>query len=173
MTTEKTDEKQEHLISLLKKFNCGMLHTQDLARRIVSRPMMLAGLDEEDGTILLVTADESKKVNEVLQHPSVNFSCQEGTSRFVSVSGTARVEEDSARLDDLWNLAFETWFPEGPFNSSAVLIVLSPEFGEYWDAGGVQKVEYIYEAAKAYASGSKPQPDEDMHAKLVMGNQTG
>jgi hypothetical protein len=40
---------------------------------------------------------------------------------------------------------------------------------EYWDNRGMNKLEYLFEAARAYVKGEKPHVAEvDQHAKAIL-----
>lgn len=157
----------EKLIELLESFDCGMLITQDHARRVVSRPMAIADVSDS-GKVVLVTAAESEKVDEIREHPEVNFCCQKGEERFVSVSGVGRVVDDPPKLKDVWNSELQAWFPDGPEGSSAVLIEIEPSFGEYWDQSGFGKAAYMFELGRAYVTGDKPELGEESHGKVAL-----
>ncbi|MCB0322041.1 MAG: pyridoxamine 5'-phosphate oxidase family protein [Bdellovibrionales bacterium] len=162
-----TKDQVERLYDILGDFSTGMLCTLSASGRIGARPMAVAAVSEA-GEILLVTADDSRKVHEVEEQQTVCFTCQ-GDSRFLSLNGRARVSKNVRLLKELWNPQFQAWFPEGPEDSSAVLLVVTPERGEYWDSSGIQKVAYVYETAKAYATGTTPDVSSDeQHAKVSM-----
>ena len=46
------------------------------------------------------------------------------------------------------------------------LVAVDPIDAEYWDNRGMNKLEYLFESAKAYIKGEKPAVgDIDQHAK--------
>ena len=93
----------------------------------------------------------------------------EGPRPFVSLSGKAtpapRPGEGRGALEE----PFKAWFPRARttriWRSSSV----TPQEGEYWDNEGLKKIKYLFEAAKAYATGTKPHIDEgEQHAKVKL-----
>jgi general stress protein 26 len=55
---------------------------------------------------------------------------------WISISGTARVVDDSAKAKELWNPLVEAWLPQGPTDASVVLIQIDGDTAEYWDTPG-------------------------------------
>ncbi len=161
------EKHKRQLLEVLKKFKCGMLVTQNNARKIHSRPMAIAEVTKE-GEIFLITADDSGKLEEMRQHPEVNFTCQDSQEKFVSISGVAKIEADQKAIEELWNSGLQVWFPEGPEKSNAVIFRIEPHFGEYWDSSGIARAKYIFEAAKSYLTGTTPTLDEEQHAKVLL-----
>lgn len=45
------------------------------------------------------------------------------------------------------------WFPEGPDDPRLTLIVVDPDYAEFWDNGGLDKLEFLWEAGKAILKG--------------------
>jgi general stress protein 26 len=80
--------------------------------------------------------------------------------RYLSIFGQARVLDDRARIRALWKEPYRAWFPGGPDDRDAVLIAVAADYAEFWDTSGVNKLKYLFEAAKAYASGIRPEIDE-------------
>jgi general stress protein 26 len=87
--------------------------------------------------------------------------------RYVSIGGTARITRDRALIDRLWSEAWKLWFPEGKDDPDLCIVEITPHQAEYWDQSGLAGVKFVLEAAKAYASGTKPKSGESGdHAKL-------
>lgn len=89
-----------------------MLTTVDDTGALVSRPMGVQDV-ELDGDLWFFTTLDSHKVAEIRAGPPANASFA-GSSSWLSVSGTAEVVQDRARIDELWNPVAEAWFPDGP-----------------------------------------------------------
>ena len=120
---------------------------------------------ESDDNIWFITSAESGMVDEIKGDSRVCVACQSG-NRFVSLSGTATVGRDQARINDLWRESWRVWFPDGEASPEIRLIRVTSTEGEYWDHSRLQAVKYLYEAGKAYAVGEKPTIDDGMHAKV-------
>lgn len=131
-----------------------------------ARPLAIAD-KHDDGQLYFATAVESPKVGEIQANPQVNVTMQDGR-RFVSITGTARVVDDRALVDKLWSESWKVWFPKGKQDPSLRIVVVEPSEAAYWDAAGVQGLKYVFDMAKAYLSGTRPNSDEDeVHAARV------
>ena len=88
------------------------------------------------------------------------------TSAYLSLRGKARVIEDVTRIREYWKEPFRVWFPGGPSDPQLALVGVKPIDAEFWDNRGTNKLEYMFEAAKAYFSGEKPDTgDADKHGR--------
>jgi general stress protein 26 len=94
---------------------------------------------------------------------------QDERSAYVSLRGRARLVEDRGRVREFWKEAYQAWFPGGINDPDLALLAVDPVAAEYWDSRGTNKLEYLFEAAKAYVKGEKPDvSDADQHAKVRM-----
>ncbi len=143
---------------LLEKFGTAMLvtHTEDGGLR--GRPMAIAGIGD-DCRVWFFSLHESGKVHEIESAPKVAV--------YLSISGTAILSRDRSKVDELWKESYKTWFPKGKDDPDLVLIGVEPHEGEYWDQQGTNKLQYLFQSAKAYATGTRPNIEEgDQHAKV-------
>lgn len=154
----------EHFISLLREFKDGMFITHSRTGELHARPMELARLDD-DGELWLITHVNSEKVEELGEDSRVSVTMQHGR-RFVTISGHGEVVRDPSLVHSMWSEAWQVWFPDGPDDPTLVLINVKPHRGEYWDGEGASRVRYLYEAAKAYLTGERPQLTEEQQAKV-------
>ena len=159
-----TDDRREHLYEVLKTFSAAMLVTMDDDGGHHARPMAVAELTQEAG-MCFVTSIATQKVDEINGNPDVCVSFQD-SSRFASVTGTARLSRDRAKIERLWSPAWKAWFPKGKDDPEITLIEVTPSAGEYWDNAGIQGVKYLFEAARALVAGKKPVADKKQHAKV-------
>jgi len=90
----------------------------------------------------------------------VNVALQEDR-KYVSISGTARPHEDRAKVAQLWNEAWKTWFPGGQDDPNLLLLKVQGRSGEYWDNSGSSGVKYLIEAGRAYLKGTEPDVEGD------------
>ncbi len=159
--------EREHLYGLIKDFDSAMLVTLAEDGSLRSRPMAIAGC-EPAGPLYFVTNVDSPKVHELEHDDRVNVSLQ-GKTQFASVSGTARVVQDRALVASLWKEQWKVWFPNGKDDPSLCLLIVDPIEAEYWDQGGSKGLKYLFEAARAYANGTRPAGnDERQHAKVPL-----
>lgn len=153
-------EQQAHLIKLLRGLDTAMLITLNTEHQFHGRPMAIAQV-EDDGTLWFLTAADTAKVHEIEFDSHVHLTAQKGDSVFVTLSGLATLVEDSAKVNELWREPHRVWFPGGPNDPSIELIKVRPERGEFWDNSGGNRFKFLWEAAKAYATGTTPPPDDE------------
>lgn len=145
MTTTPQDTTTDHdgpttlealtkLGELLRQHHLAMLTTVDASGALVSRPMGVQDV-EFDGDLWFFTTLDSHKVAEIQAGSSANASFA-GSSSWVSVSGTAEVVQDQAKIDELWSSTAEAWFPDGPSTPQLCLVRLRAHSAEYWDSPG-------------------------------------
>ena len=95
------------------------------------------------------------------------LTAQDGDRAFLTLSGRASLIEDPEKVHEIWDERFKVWFPGGKDDPNIELISVQPESGEYWDTTGGKGVKYLWEAAKAYVSGTTPDIDEpDQHGRV-------
>lgn len=152
------NEKRQKLADLVQKFDTAMLVTRTQQGELRSRPLAIAEA-RKDGTFYFATSIESGKVHEVVVDQHVNVCLQEGR-QFVSVSGRARIERDRGLIDRLWKEDWKVWWPQGKDDPALCLLAVDPTEAEYWDASGAAGLRFLFQAAKAYVSGTRP-PDND------------
>jgi general stress protein 26 len=162
-----TDERSR-LHGLLKSFDVAMLVTIAEGGDVHSRRMAIAQVDD-DCTVWFVTSKASAKVREADSRHRAQVVCQKGWSAFVALTGRTTVIDDSATLDRLWKKSYEVWFPKGKSDPDVTLMRVDPEEGEYWDETGTNKLRYLFSAAKAFVSGTRPTVGgRDEHASVKM-----
>lgn len=132
-----TDEQKgnvEKLIKMIKEMDFGMLTTTDSDGSLRSRPMSANGKVEDSGDIWFFTYGESNKVLETQDNPQVNVSFSDiKNQKYVSLSGTAQLVRDSAKIKALWQSELKAWFPQGVDTPDIALLRINAEKAEYWD----------------------------------------
>lgn len=162
-----TDAEHEKFHGLLKQFNNAILITHAPGGNLRARPMAIAHLDDAC-QLWFLSPRESAKIHEIEDNTKVHIVCQNENSSYVSMSGRASLVDDRAQVKTIWKEPFRVWFPNGPEDPNCVLIAVKPEEGEYWDNSGMNKVKYLYEAAKAYLSGETPHIDKEIHGVVKL-----
>jgi general stress protein 26 len=152
------------LVELLKTFSNGMFVTHGTTEDLHARPMALAKV-EANGDVWMLSGAASNKVREVKTDARAQLVCQ-SASAFVTVTGRADVNKDRAKLEEIWNDSYKTWFPEGKDDPNLVLIQLRAEEGEWWDERGINRLKYALETVKAYATGTTPRIDDSQHGRV-------
>jgi general stress protein 26 len=155
------------LADLIKDVKIAMLTTVDQDGSLRSRPMATQAT-EFDGDLWFFTDARSAKIDEVQSEEQVNVSyANPDDSRYVSVSGTARLVRDPEKVRELWNPILKAWFPDGLEDPNLALLKVSVAKAEYWDSPSgkmVQAIGYV----KAVATGQRYQPDPGEHSKVEL-----
>ena len=159
-----TDQSpREKVFELLTAFDTAMMVTHAPSGPLDCRPMHIARVDR-DGSLWFITSSEGQTAFEINKDAEVLLVMQEDQRRYLSIVGRGSVIDDRRRVQDLWREPYRTWFPKGPDDRNLVLILVRPDSAEYWDTAGMNKLRYLFEAARAYATGTRPHIDEpDQH----------
>jgi general stress protein 26 len=142
MDAEKRDG-WDQLHELIDEIRIGMLTTRTSEGVLRSRPMGVHQ-DEASRSLWFFTHADDAKTDEVRLDPQVNvaFSCPQINS-YVSVSGTAELVRDQAKMRELWSPLYKAWFPEGLEDPEIALMRVSIEGAEYWDAPSGTMVQIV------------------------------
>ena len=124
----------EKLVEMIKDIDLCMLTTIDESDDLHSRPMSLNGDVDESGNLWFFTSSKSHKASEIERSPNVNVSFADlKGQRYVSISGTAELVEDRAKIKELWKPVLKAWFPDGPNQPDVALLKVKVKKAEYWD----------------------------------------
>ncbi len=155
----------QDLIKKIENIEICMFSTVEADGSIVSRPMSTRQI-EPDGTIWFYTDDHSQKVDDVQHFDHVNLAYADiGKQTYVSVSGTAELITDQAKIQKLWSPVLQAWFPKGLDDPNLALIKVIPHTAEYWNASS-NKMQQVFKIAKAIMKGKQYQGGE--HGKINM-----
>ena len=164
-------EPREKLQDLVAGFDDAMLVTRDAGGTMAARPMHVSGHDERSGTLTFASSIDTEKVAEIRATGDACVTFQSG-ARYVSLSGRCTISQDRERIRELFDKAWETWFPEGPEQADICLIEFRPVIGEYWDQSGTRGLSYLWKAASALARGEsaagKVGEDPRMHGETSL-----
>ncbi len=152
--TDLETEPQARLWELIGKFAAAMLVTRTEGGRMRARPLSLASA-HESGKLFFATGLDSPKVDEIEADAEVLVTLQD-SSRYVSISGTARISRDRGLIARLWSEGWRIWFPEGQGDPSLAIVEVTPHEAEYWDQSGARGLKYALEMVKAYATRTTP-----------------
>ncbi len=136
MSTETgRDEDVKKIARMIKGIDFGMLTTVDDDSTLRSRPMSTNGNVEFDGDVWFFTYGASHKVLEAQQRPQVNVAFSDPKQQnYVSLSGTASLVRDKAKIEELWTPALKAWFPDGTDTPDIALLKVTAHKGEFWDS---------------------------------------
>jgi general stress protein 26 len=157
----------QKLGELVKGIRVAMLTTVDSEGCLHSRPM--ATQDAEfDGTLWFFTEADSLKIHELERDRHVNLSyANPDDSKYVSVSGTAAIVRDHAKVKELWSPIYKAWFPKGVDDPNIALLRVAVNKAEYWDSPSSAVVRLIG-FAKAVVTGKRYGDEGTDHEKIEL-----
>ena len=122
------------LRKLIKGARVAMLTTVGPDGTLRSRPMATLKAPFE-GDLWFFTRASAPKADEIRDNDKVNVSFSDGDdNRYLSISGTASLVRDTARLEQLWSGRLKNWFPDGKKDPDLALLRVKVDRAEYWDA---------------------------------------
>ena len=129
-------------------------------------PMAVAHV-EDSGRVWFITSRDSGKAHDLESDSRVQLIFSDDSANYLTVTGTGVLSADRAKINELWKEPFKVWFPAGREDPSIALIAVEPARAEFWDNSGLLKLQYLWEAVHAYASGEKAQVREgEQHGVL-------
>lgn len=138
--------------NLMDKIGFAMLVTRD-GGNLRARPMR-AFVAREDNAIYMLTDARRHKDEEIARDPGINLSFADaGDQKYVSVTGTAAVCNDRAKIKELFSTPAKAWWDSADDPNIRVLKV-SPHDAEFWDTPG-SVISYVKMAAAAM-TGTRP-----------------
>jgi general stress protein 26 len=147
---------------LMKKIGFAMLVTRD-GDKLRARPMS-AYLERDDNAVFFLTDARRHKDEEIARDPHVNLSFADaGSQKYVSLTGTAAVSNDRARIKQLFSTPAKAWWSSADDPNIRVLRI-TPEDAEYWDSPG-SVISYVKMAAAAVA-GTRPDLGENRKVSM-------
>jgi len=153
----------ETIRTIVSGTRIAVLTTRASSGELHARP--LAVLDYPfEGTLWFFTQEPSPKTDDVANDPQVNVSFTDGKS-YLSIAGTASVERNQTRIDQLWNPMAEAWFDDGREDPSVALLRVDATSAEFW-AIDKPKVVRAFEIAKAVVTRTTPDVGENKTVSL-------
>ena len=147
-----TDELTK-IAELIGDIKFAMLTTTDADGTLRGRPLSTLKIDAE-ARLWFFTSMSSPKMNEIRENSQVNVTyARPDKQDYVSISGTAAVVKDREQMKALWTPWIKPWFPKGIEDPDLILLQVSIEQAEYWDAPG-SAIMRMYGFAKAITTGN-------------------
>src|ERR1700754_1737452 len=152
MANDNTAHDIDRAWELMKKIGFAMLVTHD-GDKMRARPMS-AYLERENNAVLFLTDARRHKDEEIARNPNVNLSFADaGDQKYVSVTGTAAVSNDRAKIKQMFSLPAKAWWDSAEDPNIRVLKI-TPDDAEYWDSPG-SVISYV-KMATAAVTGTRP-----------------
>jgi general stress protein 26 len=132
------------------------------ARPLEARP------DRPAGIIRFVTDERGAKDDEVAAAPEVCLVfIDKSANAYLSLTGRARVVHDPAQAAEIWRKSDDVWWPGGPHDPNARVLIVEPQTAELWD-GPASRTAAAYEFARARLTGEKPNLGENRKVTVEM-----
>jgi general stress protein 26 len=142
---------------LMKKIGFAMLVTHD-GDKVRARPMS-AYLERASNAIFFLTDARRHKDEEIARNPNVSVSFADaGEQKYVSVTGTAVVSNDRAKIKQLFSTPAKAWWDSAE-DPNIRVISIAPDDAEFRDTPG-SVISYVKMAAAAM-TGSRPDIGEN------------
>ena len=121
------------LWDLIDDVEVAMMTTSGPFGELMSRPLVAARVDHDDGTLWFFTSTQSPKVAQLQREQHVNLAYATPERQiYVSVCGLASLSRDADALDRLWSPAYQTWFADGRDDPHLALVCVRVASAQYW-----------------------------------------
>jgi general stress protein 26 len=152
MPNDNTANDIDRVWNLVKKIGFAMLVTRD-GSKLRARPMAAYPAPEENA-IYFLTDERRHKDEEIARDPQINLSFADAShQKYVSVTGTAVISNDRARIKQLFSTPAKAWWDSAD-DPNIRLLKVTPDDAEFWDSPGTV-ISYVKMAA-AMATGTRP-----------------
>ena len=157
-----TQKKLSELYDLIGDIEIALMTTRRADGHLVTRPMAT----QDHGSyadLWFVTNIETHKIDEIEQDPHVSLGyLDSGSMEWVSVSGTATISQDRAKIHELYEPDWKAWFEDeggnrdgGPDDPRLALIFVDAHTVHYMKAKHSKPVT-LFEIAKGIVTGTQP-----------------
>lgn len=160
------EKKLDDLYGLIDRMEVAMMTTRRPDGHLVSRPMQTQARIP-DADLWFVTDADSHKLDELQTDPHVNLAYYDSGSReWVSVSGSARLSRDRARIRELYQPDWRAWFGDeggerdgGPDDPRLTLVLVEAHSVVYLKQDRPTPF-VLFEVAKGILTGTPPRVGE-------------
>ena len=155
--TQHTDDQQgleqDKVVGLMKDDRFCMLTSVGDEGRLHAHPMTPQEITD-DGDLWFFIDATSHQARNIEREKRVNVAFSDG-STWLSVAGHGTLQQDRAKIDELWNPMVEAWFPEGKDADNVTLLHVEADSAEYWDSPG-GRIASALAFAKSKLTGERP-----------------
>lgn len=146
-----SDKTLDEVLEMLEAERVAMLTTHD-GDLLVSRPMGLQQVDDADHSLWFFVEVGSDKALQVADDAQVNLAF--AGDNYLSVSGTARLVRDQARIEELWNPFAKSMLNCESTDPKVGLLRVDPSTIAYWDTPSSPR--FLMGVAKSLLGGDRP-----------------
>ena len=127
-------KKRDQLRALMEGIDIAMFTTIGEDGFPVSRPLSTQEAEFDGKVLWFFVRRDTPKVREITRYPRVNVAyASKDRNVYLSVAGTARVEDDQTLIDAFWNDALKAYFKKGRTDPNLVLIEVTVHSVQYWE----------------------------------------
>ncbi len=149
---DQTNQQLDKVAELVKEIKFAMLTSAEADGTLSSCPMTTMQMDAQ-GNLWFFTGKNSQKITGLATDNRINLSyARIDKQDYLSVSGKGEVVTDREKMKELWTAWVKPWFPQGLDDPNLVLLKVSVDVAEYWDAPG-SEVKRLYGLAKGILTG--------------------
>jgi general stress protein 26 len=147
------EEGLNKIAELLKGIHIAMMHTVARDGSINSRPMAVQD-KTFDGKLWFLTRVSSEKVDEIQQDQHITLTFTDTSdAKYLTLKGRASVNQDRAKINQLWNPMYKAWFPNGESDPEIAVLRVDVTEAEYWQASSNKLVRSAKYLAAAVTGG--------------------
>lgn len=152
-SNEKTpSETADRVWELIEKIDFCMFVTWK-GDRPHARPLS-SRIDRDEHAIFFLVDKDGGKNGEIAQNPTVMLAYSDnGSNKYVAVSGRAAVSNDRAKIKELWSDFDKAWWDDEN-DPDIRLLTVRPEAAELWDSPN--KAVAMVEMVAAAVTGARP-----------------
>jgi general stress protein 26 len=141
------------IAELLKGVRIAMVTTLARDGSISARPMAVQD-KTFDGKLWFLTRINSEKVDEIQQDQHVTLTLTDTSdAKYLTLKGRASVNQDRARINELWSSMYNAWFPKGQSDPEIAVLRVDVTEAEYWQASSSSLVRSAKYLAAAVTGG--------------------
>lgn len=159
MSNEKT--AHDRLWEIIKDIRFGMLTHRHTEGGLHAHPLTTQNKElGPKGALYFFVSKKSEVGQRLRADGKVGLSYADPNKDvWVSISGTATINEDKEAIERLFNPMAKAWFPGGPTDPDLELVEVHIDHAEYWDVKESKPTQLLKMAAAAI-SGERPQMGE-------------
>lgn len=145
-------QEKDLVTEIMKDTKIATITWVDDRGRLVSTPMGTQQFDDA-GTVHFLSPGDTDKMRAVAVRPEVNVAYASDAG-WVSLSGTARRNDDRELLRDLWDASASAFMPGGPDDPNSTVLTITADTAQFWEAPG--KVTFVVQLAKGVVTDKDP-----------------
>jgi general stress protein 26 len=132
--SQSSKKSEAHLYEIINDLDICILTTVESNGQLHSRPMGTID-NRDDGAIWFFTDTDGSIPKNLKSNPQVSLGYSNASGRHATISGKGEIILDRDLIEAKWTEDLKAWFPKGVTDPKIALLKVSPERGEYWDAG--------------------------------------